>query len=115
MKIILHIDEASGWKKGLRNAENLMAAKQTTHPDLEVEIVANGQAVRDILKTTATAEYQSAFTSLHKQGVRLCACHHSLERIHVRDEAVLDCFDIVPAGVIEIAEREQEGYSYIKP
>lgn len=115
MKIILHIDDDNCWVKVLHNLENLVTAKQTTHPDLEVEVVANADAVKSILKETATDDTKAKFEQIADAGMRLCACHHSLERIHATKDDVLNSFTVVPAGVIEIAERETEGFCYIKP
>lgn len=108
MKAILHIDEAERWTQVLNNAMNLVE-----HQSIEdIEILANGSAIELLIQGSPYADQFSDF--VHKGG-RLCVCQQSMKRYTLSQEQMLPFLEPVPFGVIEILEREKEGFGYIKP
>ncbi|WP_398364956.1 hypothetical protein [Shewanella halifaxensis] len=57
----------------------------------------------------------SLLNDLHRQKVIFAVCNNTLTKMNI---SVLEIFEqaiVVPAGVYEIAVKQQQGYCYIKP
>ncbi len=52
---------------------------------------------------------------LNKKGVVFSACNNALKGNNINPENIGEFVKIIPAGVIEIAEKQMEGYAYIRP
>ena len=109
IKAIFHIDEEEKWGLLLGNVKNLL--KEVT--DSEIEVVANGVAVRGYLKSDT--HFKAEMEGLAGQKVRFCACRNSLRSLQLGQDDLLDFVMIVPAGVKELVERQLDGFAYIKP
>lgn len=112
LKVIFHIDEMPKWGLLLANVRNLIEAKG--EPPAELEVVANSEAVRLYEKERADSLLTS-IGELSDQGVRFVACNNALKALGIKREQLLPGVSIVPAGVLELAEKQAEGYAYIKP
>ena len=109
IKAVFHIDEEEKWELALSNVKNLLAEA----PDASIEVVANSIAVKEYKKDSN--RFIRIMENLVAQKVKFCACNNSLISQKI-DKGVLSGFVvIVPAGVKEIAEKQLEGYAYIKP
>lgn len=117
MKVIFHIDDNSRWELLLGNASNMLSYCDSAadRPVCELEIVANGPAVTQL---TADAARESGrydrLAALAERG-RICACNNALRANHIPAEELPPFVEVVPAGVVEIVQREAEGYAYLKP
>lgn len=115
MKILLHINDNKNWEITLRSAEAALKHGRETSTMYAVEIVANGPAVEELQEAQAKKSGNYARFVSMKDAIRLCACNNALRNMRISNESLLPFVDVVPAGIIEIAERQQEGYAYIKP
>ena len=95
MKILFHVDDTDRLSMAATNAANAVKYVQDNELTLEAEIVVNGEAVTGL--------------------VRRAACQNALNAHQLSKEDLCDFVTIVPAGVIELAQRQEEGYAYIKP
>jgi uncharacterized protein len=50
-----------------------------------------------------------------KAGVNVVACENSMRGQKVTREDLLPGIGYVPAGVVELMQRQREGYAYIRP
>ena len=57
----------------------------------------------------------SGLADAKKNGVKLIACGNTMSMTHTTREQLNPVVDIVPAGIVEIMERQQEGYAYVRP
>ncbi|MCR0389396.1 DsrE family protein [[Clostridium] innocuum] len=81
-----------------------------------IEIVVNGRAVRQLRKEAAVQlEYSDIFCDFMKRGVVIAACRNAMKGQKVEEQELLDGVATVASGVVELALKQQEGYSYIKP
>jgi len=112
-KVIFHIDENNKWNLLLRNVSNLINAKNSDQVDIEV--LANAEAVKyyDISQDLDT-DIES-LENLHKKGVKFVACNNALKAHNIKKENIFEFVDVVPAGVLELVVKQNEGYAYIKP
>lgn len=111
MKVLYHVDERAKWPLVLANVQNMQQYAKEHQGQFLIEIVANSEAVMDLTKENAAP----ALKELVKARVLVCACNHSLTANHIDAESLISGLRIVPSGVVEAAERQQEGYSYLRP
>ncbi len=116
LKVLFHIDQSVNWKMTVTNVINMLDYGKSENIPFTIEIVANGEAVME-LSNRASSENSigERLKAIAELGVIIVACNNAL-KAHKVDAADLHTFiTIVPAGVVEIAARQSEGYAYIKP
>lgn len=112
--VIFHIDESARWRLLLGNVENLLNASGPAH--MTVEVLANGEAVLQYAKSQkADQTYAQNMALLHGRGVVFAACRNAMKANHLAEEDLMDFVTTVPAGVMELVEKQALGYGYIKP
>lgn len=111
IKVIFHIDESEKWLTVISNVLNL--CKGIDVENAEIEILANSKSV-EVLKKTEE-KYFHKLKNIHDLGIKICACKNSMNNLHLKSEDIYDFIEIVPIGILELIEKQQEGYAYIKP
>ena len=93
----------------VRHANSIM----TRTGNAQLEIVCHGPGLDLVLKekTTVPKEIQEL---QEKYKVVFAACEATMRRKGIDKNQLLDQVIIVPAAILEISTREQEGWSYIK-
>ena len=114
MKVLFHVDEPEKWRPALANLRNMVDFYQSASIPFEIELVANGTAVKG-LTLTGAGPLSGAMDSLHRAGVAFKACRNALAAQGIPESALCGFAGTVPAGVVEIAQKQSEGYAYIKP
>lgn len=112
VKVIFHIDELSKWNLLLKNVQNLMQAAAAD--SLQIEVLANAEAVR-FYKNDFSDNTLPVMQNLSNRGVRFAACNNALKGLGIAQEQLAPFVSIVPAGVLELIEKQAAGYAYIKP
>ncbi|MCV3315473.1 DsrE family protein [Pediococcus ethanolidurans] len=110
MKIVFHIDEASKWQTVLSNVSNTLTYAQDHHEHISVVVVVNGSAI-----TEYVTENIQTFINDHKTSVAFHACQNAMISHHITAAQLPKNVKIVPAGVIDLAELQNQGFRYIKP
>lgn len=111
-RAVFHVDEPAKWPLALTNAQNLWETCRASGRDCHLEIIANGPAVQPL---TADASLRDSLTALHAAGVAVTACANALAARHIPWGSLPEAVDVVPAGVVELIDKQQDGYAYIKP
>ena len=111
-KIIFHINEMDRWQGLLSNAANLLAAYEGEDRAPLVEVLANGWAVGGYL---LGAQHIEVMNLLADQGIVFTVCGNALKGQGITADRLAPFVTVVPAGVRELADRQMEGYAYIKP
>lgn len=112
-KVIFHIDEINKWKHLLTNVSNLLSGMEGEK--LYVEVLANSEAVKYYDSTLDLNANINAMESLNKRNVKFAACNNALKAYHIKNDNLYNFIDVVPAGVVELVKKQNEGYAYIKP
>ena len=110
--VVIQVSEAdpAKWEMALINARNVRRAYGKK--PIDVEIVAYGPGLRMLRNDSSVAgKLDEAF----KNGVKLKACHNTMNMTHTTRDELSPDVDIVPAGVVEIMERQHDGYAYVRP
>lgn len=116
MKILLHIDEANKWALVLENIKNVLANSQETNTTCEIEVLANSMAVFQLKEDIATnTNLINSINESAKKGVCFAVCNNSLKKFNIDSKELISFCKVVPAGIIELAKKQSEGYLYIKP
>ncbi|MDI3240869.1 DsrE family protein [Arthrobacter sp. AL08] len=92
----------------LRSSQNAVAA---LGPEVPVEAVIQGPGVAQLAEGSAFGE---AISTAVAGGVRVLACGNSLRSAGVPAERLLPGVDIVPAAIAHLAERQWDGWAYIR-
>jgi intracellular sulfur oxidation DsrE/DsrF family protein len=81
-------------------------------PNTKIEVVCHGPGLEMLQsnKTTVLKGIQEA----KKNGVEFQVCEFSLKERKVEKSAIISESGFVPAGIIYIVEKQEQGYSYIK-
>lgn len=111
-KVIFHIDELDKWKLLLANVRNLLEA--ISDKTVDIEVLANSEAVIYYQKNNLDINIEE-MEILNKKGVRFLACNNSLRGLSIIPEELVDFIGIVPVGVLELVNKQMEGYTYLKP
>ncbi|MDD3920994.1 MAG: DsrE family protein [Eubacteriales bacterium] len=113
MNVVFHVDETRKWPLTLHNARNLLDALGD-EPGA-IEIVANAEAVNGYMANQGGSNLLEPMRALSRAGVVFAACQNALRAYTIGADALPDFVMVVPAGVLELAKRQQQGYAYIKP
>lgn len=82
-------------------------------PGAELEVVCHGQAV--YMLVAEKAFFESRMKDLQGKGkVSFKVCANSMKRLGVDKSQLLTIAEIVPVAILELASKQQEGWSYIK-
>lgn len=102
-------DEAK-WNLALNNAKNLQTALGAGNVD--IEIVAYGPGI-GMLKAESTVG--NRVLDAGTNGVKVIACENTMKAQKLGKDEMLGGIGYVPSGVVEIMERQQQGWGYIRP
>ena len=80
---------------------------------VEMEIVAYSKGIRLLLKRDRSTRIR--VVALMQYDVTFIACGNTMRTKNIKEKEVIEGVEIVTAGVVELLERVQEGWIYIKP
>ena len=113
LRLVIHVseNEPARWNMALGNARN--AQEEVGGPGkIDIEIVSNGPSVL-MLKTGSpiAARLQDAASA----GVKIVACENSMRGLKLTKGEMHPAVGYVPAGIIELTRKQQEGWAYVRP
>ncbi|WP_232363730.1 DsrE family protein [Desulfogranum japonicum] len=113
-KAVFHIDLDEEKRLGiaLANVTNLLKAVKGKPYDLV--ILVNGPAVT-LLAEEDRVSHKETIKALQKESVAFKVCNNALTKFNIAPQNIVDGFEVVPAGIVELIELQREGYAYIKP
>ncbi|MGW8114915.1 DsrE family protein [Caproicibacterium sp. NSD3] len=112
--VIFHIDEFQKWKLLLNNVKNLLLSYDNEPSNISVEVLANSEAVKGYIDNSDLVD-KNSLKVLSQKGVTFAACNNALLGMGLSKEEIFPFVKIVPVGVRELIDKQQEGYAYIKP
>lgn len=116
VNVLLHIDEEDKWEIVCRNTENILKMAEIGNYTTNIEIVANGSAVKALAAGSINIlKVRDALEALHNKGVSIYVSSNSLANRGIDPSLVFSFIKLVPSGVFHIALRQNENFAYIKP
>jgi intracellular sulfur oxidation DsrE/DsrF family protein len=92
----------------VRHAKNIMSMTGNA----KLEVVCHGPGLDLLVKNKTTV--QKEIEELNKLKVVFAACNETMKRRGIDKSQLLPQSIIVPAAILEISSKQQEGWSYIK-
>ncbi|MGL4991307.1 MAG: DsrE family protein [Sarcina sp.] len=112
MNIILHLNELTRWSMAFGNIKNILKEE----PDANIEILIHGEPLIKLTIVEANKlNIYNEMKDLSDMGVVIAACNNTMKKIGIEKDELCPFIKVVPAGVIELVKKQEEGYSYIKP
>ncbi len=117
-RVVYHINYQDAGRQAsvLRNIKNHLNA--VGEANLDMKVVVHGKGLSLLRTDPGNARLQGLIQDLRRRDVRFLVCEHSLKRQsldYARDMFEVSPADVVPSGVVALAQLQQEGYTYLKP
>jgi len=111
-KLVIQVSEndPATWNLALNNAKNIQ--KDVGKDNVELEIVVFGPGI-NMLK--AESEVATRVNEAVDSGVQVTACQNTMRNQKLNKEDMNAKVGYVPSGVVEIMQRQQQGYGYLRP
>jgi len=111
-RVVMQVSDSDPgkWNLALNNAKNLQA--DLGAGNVEIEIVAYGPGI-GMLKADSVVGNRIGEALGH--GVTVSACENTMRGQKLVKADMLDGIGYVPAGVVEIMRKQQEGWAYLRP
>jgi intracellular sulfur oxidation DsrE/DsrF family protein len=111
-KVVIQVSDnnPAKWNLALNNAQNVQ--EDLGKNKVKIEIVAYGPGIA-MLKFDS--EVGDRLAEAADNGIVVAACGNTMRAQKLTPDDMYPTAKIVPAGVVEIIEREREGYAYIRP
>jgi intracellular sulfur oxidation DsrE/DsrF family protein len=111
-RVIFQVSDAdpAKWNLALNNIKNVQTDLGAANT--EVEIVAYGPGI-GMLK--ADAVIANRVIDAMAQGVKVVACENTMTNQKIKREDMIDKITYVKAGVVELMQKQREGWAYIRP
>jgi len=108
--IQVSVNDPATWNLALNNAKNIQ--KDVGKDNVDVEIVTFGPGIT-MLK--AESEVANRINEAVDSGVQVMACQNTMRSQKLNKEDMNSRIGYVPSGVVEIMQRQQQGYAYLRP
>lgn len=111
-KMVIQVSESNPatWNLALNNAKNIQ--KDLGKDNVELEIVAFGPGI-GMLK--ADSEVANRVNEAVDSGVQVVACQNTMRSQKLGKDDMNAKVGYVPSVVVEILQRQQHGYAYLRP
>jgi uncharacterized protein len=110
MVIQVSDNDTSKWSLALNNANNIQ--KDLGKDKVELEIVVFGPGIH-MLK--AESEVGNRVADAVGAGIKVMACQNTMRNQKLTPDDMLTTVGYVPAGVVEILRKQQQGFAYLRP
>lgn len=111
-KLVMQVSDAepAKWNLALNNARNIQADLGASN--VAIEIVAYGPGI-GMLKSDSVVG--NRIGEAVASGVKVVACENTMRGQKLSRQDMLNGIDYVGAGVVELMQRQQQGWAYIRP
>ena len=104
----LSIDDTLAHKALMKQLNNITSVA----PDTKIEVVCHGPGLFMLIRSKTTV--LPKIRELVKRDIQFVACEFSMNERNVDKAAIIQEAGFVKAGIIEIVEKQEAGWSYIK-
>ena len=111
-RVVMQVSDADPgkWNLALNNARNVQADLGAAN--VEIEIVAYGPGIGMLKADSVVA---NRIGEAIGSGVKVAACENTMRGQKLDKSDMLPGISYVGAGVVEIMQRQQQGWAYLRP
>ena len=102
----------------LNNAENLVDYFKRKNERIEIQIVAYGPGLAMMRADSSPVKARLAAISANTKGVQFVGCANTMAKQSKQEEKQVTLVPeahVVPAGVAQVVELEEHGWTYVRP
>jgi intracellular sulfur oxidation DsrE/DsrF family protein len=102
----------------LNNTHNLFQHYASAGQEIEVRIVTFGPGLHMLREDTSPVKDRLASMKKELPGLSLAACantRRAMEKAEGKPVPITPLADMVPSGVVELVELQEQGWSYLRP
>lgn len=119
-KVTIHVDEndAKRMNLALNNAENMTKYYRDKGEEVEIEIVAYGPGLHMLRDDTSPVKARVVTFAATYENVAFRSCSVTYGKMTKKEgkaPPLLDIAEPVPSGVVHLSERQEQGWTYIRP
>lgn len=103
-------NDPAKWNLALNNVSNVQA--DLGEDMVEIEVVVYGPGIPMLKRGSPMAQRVSAAL---KTGVKVVACENTMRGQKLAYDDMLPDIGYVQAGVVELMQKQQQGFAYIRP
>ena len=109
-KVVIQVSDSDPayWNLALNNAKNV----QKDMKGAVIEIVAYGPGIGMLKADSVVA---NRISEMADSGIKILACGNTMRGQKITKEEMNTSIGYVQAGVVQIMNRQAEGYAYIRP
>lgn len=111
-KLVMQVsdNDPGKWGLALNNAHNVL--NDLGADNVALEIVVYGPGI-GMLKRESSVAPRIAVALM--AGIQIVACESTLRALKLGHDDMLPDIGYVPAGVVELMQKQQQGYAYVRP
>ena len=111
-KVIFQVSDPDPkkWNLALNNLNNVQEALGKDKVDAELVVYGPGIGMLKM-----ESKVGNRVNAANKDGVKIVACENTMHNMKLTKDDMLASISYVPGGVIELMEKQKEGYAYIRP
>lgn len=120
--VALHVDDNDKAKMNLalNNAANLTKYYEGKGQKVQVEIIAYGPGLHMLRADTSPVAARLETFSMEYENIGFAACGNTVQGMAKKEGKPPQLLDlgnvrVVPSGVVQIIERQDQGWHYIRP
>jgi uncharacterized protein len=110
-RVVMQVSNADprGWRQALN--DSLALTKNAGRANVQIEIVAIGAGIGML---RYDSPWPKEVAASQAAGVRILACGETMKSLLLEKDELLPGIDVAPAGLIEVIDRQREGWHYVK-
>jgi uncharacterized protein len=111
-KVVIQVsdNDPAKWGLVLNNAKNLQTDLGAANVDIEIVAYGPGLAMLKLESPVAGRIDEATVT-----GIKIEACENTMRNQKLTKTDMLNGIGYVPAGVVEIVQKQQQGWAYLRP
>lgn len=119
-RLILQVNtnDAATMNLTLNNATNAAQYFEKAGEPVKIEVVAFGPGLNMLREDTSPVKARIETMALSTPEVSFKACgitREGMRKAEGKDIPIVPQAEVVPSGVVRVMQREEEGWSYVKP
>jgi intracellular sulfur oxidation DsrE/DsrF family protein len=119
-RVAIHVDEndAQRMNLALNNAKNITKYYRAKDEEVEIEVVTYGPGLHMLRADTSPVKSRVVTFAATYENVSFRACgntFNAMTKKEGKEPPLLDIAESVPSGVVHLMERQEQGWSYIRP